>query len=276
MRIISSNDFDSATLTSSPACVAAAPIGNLKLSPRAKVARISPVAAWSISGTWSPSRAVSAFSLYKHNLSGAATVRLRLYSDIAMTTQIYDSTAITIGTGIAWGTFGWGAVAWAGNGFESWPASYYTMWFSLVANVAAFRVDISDVGNADGFLEAGRIYMGTYWSPSTDFSYGFDMVWKEQSRQFRTDGGSLRTEGYTPYRSFTVDLNHLSSSDRTALSDMLRKIGMRGDIFVSFFPGLGGDQERDYTAAIKLTKPIPLKGTRFGNWETSGIEMEEI
>jgi hypothetical protein len=282
MRIIHTNVIDSVTnLTSAPACVSTAPITNIQLPQRGKVARIVGATSWTISGQTYGN--VSSLCLVGHNLTGGATVRLRLYSDLAMTVQVYDSTALAVGTPQVWGNpasspnggLAWGVSPWMSTGLLPGTPEYWSLWYTLVTTAVAFKIDIADAGNADGFLQIGRIYMGVYWSPVINDDYGRAMAWKEASKLSRTDGGSLRTEGYLPYRIFSCSFKSLAETDRSALLDIFRKIGMRTDVVVSFNPSAGGNLERDYLAAVKFTT-LPKLTSPYPSSYESAAEMEEI
>ena len=283
MRIISNVDFDSATLTSSPACGANTPVTNLQVGLRAKVARVTGTS-WAISGVYPSAKLVSAVSLYKHNFSSSATMSVKLYSDAALTGQIGSTYTANLG-GVAkqWGVdfaipAGWGngGEAWGGVIFDAWPASYFTLWLpAAVAGVMGFKIEIADTGGSS-YLEIGRVYMGAAWSPAVNCSYGLTMAWQEQSKQFRTDGGSLRTEGNEPFRTFNFQLDTLTAEERATLVNLFRKLGLRKDFFVSFFPTAGGDLETDYTAAVKITNMPAINTPYFNNYATDSIQIQEV
>ncbi len=234
-------------------------------------------------GEYPAAKIVSAVSVYKHNFSSLATMIVRFYANTGLTTQIgSDYTAslggVAVAFGLAFQPAGWGmgGAVYGGTTFDSWPASYFTIWMPApVPAVMGFKIIISDPGAAS-YLEAGRIYMGDYWSPETNISYGMSMAWREQSRQFRTDGNSLRTEGYEPYRAFSIQLDWLKPAERTQIVNSIRKLGLRKDFLISVYPTAGGDLENDYTAAVKLTASPDVKAAFFNNFSTSEIQLEEV
>jgi hypothetical protein len=207
---------------------------------------------------------------------------LKLYRDTSLTDQIDGDYVNTLGGdlqefGLAFQPLGWGGAGYkyGGETFELWPASYFTQWLpSPVFGVMGFEIIIQDDG-ASSYLEMGRIYMGDYWSPVTNISYGMVMAWKEQSSQFRTDGGSLRTEGYEPYRSFEANFSILSSTERAELVSLFRKIGLRKDFFMSIFPEEGGELEQDHTSAVKLISMPALSADLYDNY-TTNLVLEEV
>ena len=277
VRIIHDNLIDRASnLASTPACATAMPISNVQLARRGAAARIVAATTWAITGEISGT--ASALCLVGHNLTGAATVRLRLYSDFAKTTEVYDSTALAVGTALPWGTGGlqWGVTPWGASStiLDGTPA-YFSHWFADETTAVAFQIDIADATNTDGYLQIGRIYLGDYWEPSVNVTYGMGMQWREASKQHRTDGGSLRTEGYYPYRSYSASFDALTDTDREEWNEITRKLGTRLDFLVSFAPEAGGKLERDYMAACKFTSTPKVTAAAYGRYE-SPAEMEEI
>lgn len=281
MRIIHSNAIDSAELASTPACAATMPVTNLQLARRGAFARVVGLTAWTISGTLSGP--LSGLCLVGHNLTGGATVRLRLYSDLAKTALLYDSTALPVGTPQPWGNpaaspnggLQWGVLPWLASGQLPGTPEYFSHWFAPQTLAVAFTLDIADDFNADGFLQLGRLYLGDYWSPAVPQSPGLRMAWAEASRQTRTDGGSLRTDGYYPYRTFSINLDLMAETDRAAFLQIVRKVGLRLDLLVSFFPEAGGDRERDYLAAVKFIRLPNMTAPLYGRFDSSA-ELEEI
>jgi hypothetical protein len=282
MRIIHTNVIDgAANLASSPACATGMPVGNIQLARRGSFARETSSTSWTISGEYSG--AVSAMCIVGHNLTGSATVRLRLYSDYAKTTTVYDSTALPVWTPQVWGDpaaspnggLEWGVLPWLATGILSGTPEYFPVWFTSVANGVAFTIDIVDTNNVDGYLQIGRVYLGEYWSPTVNDAYGLSMWWKEASKQVRTDGGSLRTEGYYPYRAYSCSFDAMDETDRGNFMEIIRKLGLRLDFFISFNPGAGGDIERDYMAACKFVTIPEMKHPAWGRFE-AGVTMEEI
>jgi len=282
MRIMHINALDAAlNLTSVPACVTTMPIENLKYPERGKAARVVGVTSWTITGEVLGT--LSGMTLVGHNLTGGATVRLYLYSNAAGTVQIYDSTALAIGTRQAWGNpagspnggLAWGVLPWMSTGQIPGTPEYFSHWFTAIANAAAFKIVITDTNNADGYLQIGRIYLGNYWSPRLNVGNGLSMEWRESSTTTRTDGGSLRTEGYMPYRAFSFSLDGMIESDRAEFSEIVRRVGKRVDFLISFYPTLGGNAERDYLAAVKFVS-LPNMKSPIYSWTETSAEIEEI
>lgn len=276
VRLIAPNVFDLATLTDSPAMLATLPVENLQDAARARVARSDGLPATQyIRGDWTASQACSGFALWRHNLTGAATLRLKLWAGAGQTgTLLYDSGAVALGDVNLWGEFTWGVDTWGGWLFQDWPVAAAIMWFASVSALS-FELAIVDPANTAGYMQASRIYLGQYFSPSDkNFNFGGKMRWEDESTQERTDGGSLRTDTREPYRVFRFLMATLIEADRAALSEILRVNGKSLDMFLSMYPEDGGTKERDYSAAVKIIQMPDLTGDRPLNFQSELVLAE--
>lgn len=275
VRFISVNHADDATLSASPAAVSTLPVTNLQLSPRGKISRFTGLATQDIDGTLPSSRLVSGFVLYRHNLTTSATCRLRLYSDVAMTTLIYDTGAFVALPGKALGELDWGIDPLGASVFTGWGEAFTQLWFTPI-KIRAFKITLTDAGNPDGYIDVGRLFLGPFLEPLINIEFGtLQLGWSEGSTQTRTGGGSLRTDSSPagPYRCLTMSLNGLNEGERSRFVDFQRTTGLRKDFFVSVFPEQGGALERDHAMVGKLVSQD--KFTRL-TWTQPGVTTFEI
>ena len=276
VRIIFPNIADDATLSCSPAEVAALPVTNLQDQTRGKVWRSNGViSAQHIYGDLAGYQNCSALALVRHNLTATGTYRLRLYDQTGQAgTLLYDSGTVTLGgTILGWGAFDWGTDPWGAGSLQDWPVPYFVVWFDTV-NALSFDLQLDDTANPDGYLEASRLVLGHYFEPEVNAGAGLEMAWMEQSKQSRTEGGTLRTDERDPYRRFALHLPRLTAAERTTLLDRLRRAGLRNDIFLSCAPQMDSDLERDYTGLVKLTSTPGMVADLPGNFKTELIFEE--
>jgi len=257
LRVISTNDVDAATLTSGD-FTATLPVGNLQLEGRARVARTTNATGTkTINGNFAGSTLCSALVLYGHNLTGAATWRLRLYAGANQTgTVVYDSTTLTPLTSIGWGSFAWGVAPWGNGVFNDWQQPFYTLWFTGVFALS-FRLDLADPLNPAGYLQASRLIIGRYLTPVFNAEYGLALSWDTNSEQRRTLGGSVRTDRRASFRRLSFDLGLLDISERALWLDLARVNGLHREIFVSVYPEAGADLERDHSMLGKFAQAAP-------------------
>ncbi len=276
VRIIFPNVADDATLTCSPAEVVALPVANLQDQTRGKLWRSnSVISAQHILGDLSGYQNCSALALVRHNMTATGTYRLRLYDQVGQAgTLLYDSGSVTLGgTILGWGAFEWGADPWGSASLQDWPVPYFVIWFATV-NALSFDLELTDTANPDGYLQAARLVIGHYFEPESNAGAGLEMAWMEQSKQVRTEGGTLRTDEREPYRRFGLTLPRLTATERTTLLDRLRRAGLRNDLFLSCAPEMDDDLERDYTGLVKLTATPAMVADLPSNFRTQ-LEFEE-
>lgn len=276
VRIITPNDADTATLTAAPAMLASLPVTNLQDQTRARVARTDGLpATQTIYGNWPAPKPISAFAIVRHNLSAAATVRFRAWDGEDQTgTLLRDSGAVQLGEDIpGYGEFAYGMVPYGASVFSDWPVAFYSYWFDVVI-ARSFQIDITDVGTVAGYMEASRLFVGKYFEPLVNFNWNGDCHWEEDSTQERTGGGTLRTDAKPPYRVWQFNLDYLTSGERATLMQICRQIGLRNDLFISMYPEVGGEMERDHAGQVKLARMPPHPNSFANNWRTELLFKE--
>jgi hypothetical protein len=275
LRVISTTDVDAATLTSGD-FTASLPVGNLQLEGRARVARTTNATGTkTINGNFAGSTLCSALVLYGHNLTGTATWRLRLYAGANQTgTVVYDSTTLTPLTVTGWGSFAWGVEPWGSGVFRDWQQPFYTLWFSEVFALS-FRLELVDTLNPAGYLQASRLIIGRYLTPTFNAEYGLALAWETNSEQRRTLGGSVRTDRRASFRRLSFDLGLLDLSERALWLDLARSSGLHRELFVSVYPQASAELERDHSILVKFSQAAPNTLPVPNRWSQK-FEMIEV
>lgn len=262
LRIVPVNaiDADIAVLSASPALASTMPVSNLQLIARDRVARSTSLASQVISGTWSGSiKAVNCWGIFRHNLLGAQ-VRLQLYGDVALTSQIYDSGAVDVYTGAPlWGDFKWGEVPWgvAANDPLAGEAPYFKF-LSSTYYAAGFKLTISNPGGMSAsYFELSRLWLGEYLEAPYNPAYGKQLGWESSTQPGRTRGGSQRPLAGERWRTLKIDLTQATEADRGTWLDLSARLDMYKPCVVSVHPNLGGRGERDNTLEALLESLAP-------------------
>lgn len=273
LRLLVENQGDLATLTASPAVSATLPVTNLQVAPRARVMRTTGTDDQQILGDQSEGLVADGFSLARHNLTSVGTVQIELFDGAGQTgSLVYDSGEIDVADPIAAGVFRAGVDSWGEN--ENDYDDIFVCWFDAAYIYQSFRITLRDSLNPDGYLEAGRLFLGLSISPSVNFSYGAKLSWVEDTRQERTAGGSLRSEGIGSYRRFEVPLDHLDTADREVLASAFRRVGKRQDILIAGYPEATGNQASDYTLVAKLVSDNSYTAASFNRFAAKHIFEE--
>ncbi len=212
--------------------------------------------------TWTAGVSIGAVALPATNLSAAATIRVRLYSDTACTALLQDTGAITACPGFAGVPWTWQATFNA-NGFAYGVLSKAVAWFSAnQAGVKGMKVDLADAGNAAGYIDCARLIAGPWWAPAWNASYGATLLVADNTVNERTDAGDLASDRAPVHEELTFSLPALTEADRAQLMAMLRANGAWKPILVSLMPGRGTAREQDHTVFGKL-KPAPVSHPFF-------------
>lgn len=232
-----------------------------------------------ILGNFQNNSTISSIVLGRHNFVAGSTIRIFLYSEQDQVGLLYDSGNLIITDAqagsdiIAWGYFDWGESAWGGaiDLFSS-PASY-VHW--LNSPIIAQSIEIH-LNAPNSEMELGRVFIGDYIEPVYNLELNHNISWVEETKQYRSEEGTLRSDFGMPIRKFEFDLGVINELDRVKLSNNFRNIGLRDDFYINMFPN-DPDQtkEIDYSAIVKLTK-VPKYSGFAPRYYKSKIIMEEV
>ncbi len=99
-------------------------------------------------------------------------------------------------------------------------------------------VDLYDPGNADGFLEAGRLLATKAYQPPRNYQYGWSVQWAGASRKGRARGGQLYADPAARYRRVTFSVPLLPRDDALGkLYELDRVLGDAKPALFCFDPG---------------------------------------
>lgn len=274
MRMIFNNVGDVAAIAASPAMVTTLPVSNLQTESREDVARTTSTATQSVTLTWSTAQLFTGCVLYRGNFTTAATWRVQIYDTSAMGSLLYDSGVQNLNPAKTLGDLDWGSDPLGVSLFTGWGFTYSRLYFTQVT--AAYAViTLTDVANPDGYMQASRLFMGTYIEPTYMPVQGAFLQWQETTKLARTDGGTLRSEPGANYRKLTVQGKFLPEKDRIALSNLMRTNGMRNDIFIDPFPTQYNALARDWAMQGKLVALDPMAIPTYGAHDVQ-LQFEEV
>ena len=220
--LLSPSDSDAATLVADSE-VSTLPAANLQNIQPKKKWRTTSLTPYLTLDFGAAGCAANGFALIGHNLTSAATIRVRGKATFPVTSSpTVDTTASS---------------AWPATGKPAdtyWP--HYLSWLAWSNAVALryWRVDIADSGNADGYVQAGRLMLGTYWQPTTNFDLAGTPLGRDQRDvQTVTAYGEIFTDrrARSAARRFSLQI---SATDKREVNDGIGEIqrlrGMWGDV----------------------------------------------
>lgn len=275
VRLVIINEFDSGTVTQSAGTsVVSLPASNMQVYNNSRIWRSLTVDNSALQGNFDDIRLISAFILWRHNLTNAATIRLQLYASANQTgTVVYDSGDIPAVQQITFGDWDWRVQPVVASALDDWAVRYSQLWFDAVF-AASYKITIKDPLNASGQLDAARIYMGRHFEPAVNFSYGRQWQLGSNAQQLRTDDGSLFTSDSPTWRTSQFNLDYIDEGDRAALITALRYAGTSRDFFISLFPEQGGQKEVENSFAAKFKQQPILTNSAYNNYKAP-LSVEE-
>lgn len=211
-------------------------------------------------------KSVSCLCLYAHNLSFAATIRLQLSLDNFVTTtfdQTWDAILPTYGFGLdPFGLIPFG-------GYEITQRTPYSVFYFDKKLGSYYRITITDLTNPDGYIQAGRLMLGDYWTPEFNVEYGdYSRDRKNTNVVTESESGALFEKQGISYRSYEITLKKLTENDELRIDDLVKKAGKGGHVLFSAYPNYQNKSvERLHTAlcVIDSSSKVTRSSFRFRN-----------
>lgn len=199
-------------------------------------------------------RQVSLLSIYNHNFSITATVRLELAMDADFTNVIFDQTYKTMLPIYGIGQDMLGISPLGGYSTEGISLPYSVFWITpMVCRYA--RVSILDAANSSGYIQCGRLVVGNYWTPTGgNLKYGYELNRVTTSKQIQMDSGATRASQLATYREMQISFEFLTAGDELTFHEILQKIDLYKNILVAVYPEEGTSNERLHTMLCFLVE----------------------
>lgn len=221
--------------------------------------------------TWSAAQTFNMAALAFANLTAAATIKAQVFTNTGDVSPALDTGAVVAcgytpylpqGAAIGVNQFPYGGFTYGRVYFAATPGK------KLVITVA-------DAGNAAGYIEAGRLIAGQYWSPAYNAGYGPQLSLATNTQSKRDGAGNLRAEIRPKSRGLRVNLERLvSAADRDTIYSILRGNGAL-PVFFSLYPENADaalEQEHQIWGRLKDSSiSLPSVGLF-----TAPLEIEEI
>lgn len=268
LRILYNNISSTATISSGNEAVNFPP-SNTKLDTKGSVWR-SLTSSTFLQLFWNQVQSIQCVVLPFNNLSSAATIRVRVYSDLAGNTLEFDSGVLQANKT---SPERWGPTESGVNTYSYGGGNYTTVWTPLITNATRVLIDLVDTGNPQGYLEVSRVLCGTYWSPAYNTEFGVEVGYVDASSHDRSQSGNLLTDVGTLHKTLSFSLSYLTQMDKDKLMLILRHTGKRLPLFVSLFPE--STDEQAYEIYGKLSDSPTISHPMFTVYASS-CTIEEM
>lgn len=265
LRIIYKNVADTSTI-SATSTNGTTSVANLKKDPKSLIWRSVGNTA-TLTVTLAEASIVGGVILPYTNLSASALITVTL------------NTGYTTGPVLACPYQGlagwdWGSVPLGVNGYSQGNSSCARVWFPL-QSCTSMTIAISDTGVTN--IEASRLVIGSYWSPTYNTTYGLAMQQQDTTEHQRAESGDILTTNGITYASMNFELSWLQPSDRLQLSAILKGNRKINPVFISLFPDNDTDwaKEQLYQIYGKLSNLSAITNNLPDMYQSS-VEIEEI
>lgn len=272
LRIVSNNVANIAVLSAS-STAGSLSVSNLLTDIKSQIWRATGTSA-TITASWSSPQLVGVVALPYCNLSSTATIRVRGYSDTGIT-LLFDTGAVPACQYAPLGMWNWGMLPLGVNAFPYGGSAYANVWTPVTA-VKQLTIDLADSTNVAGYIEAGRLVIGNYWSPTNNAEYGASVVMNDTSVHSRNDAGDLLTYIGTRSRTISVNVTNMFPADRAALMSILVGNSLPQPVYFSLYPSDTDPQlEQTYQVYCKMSTMSPVTSPYY-NAYSAPLELQEI
>ena len=168
---------------------------------------------------------------------------------------------------------------WSGKYLEEEITGYTTNKVILLSKnnfTRYWRIEIDDTSNPAGYVQIGRVFIGSLWEPATDAEVGVQTGWETTTTTQRALGGSRYFQRRNPFRVVTFSLKVLTLNEGfSGAFEIDRRNGLDGEVLYI------ADQE-DTVHAIRrqflgtLRQLTPLEQPYQGDLTSKTLTIEEL
>lgn len=179
---------------------------------------------------------------WHHNLSVSAQYRVRLSNDPTFASVTADSGWTAVWPAVyPSGTLPWGAPNWWNGAYPADQIEAYTgtLVHVLSQTITAryIRVELSDAGNPDGFVQAGRAFAADGWQPLRNMTYGASLAWESRTEVQEALSGAEYFNLRTPVRVARFGLDAMSQDEAMATAfEIQRAMGVEDELLFIWDP----------------------------------------
>lgn len=184
-------------------------------------------------------RTIGVIALVVHNISVSGQVRITGSDSPSFSTLYYDSGWVN-----AWpsGQIPLNLLEWEEDNFwlgtlsSSARAGYQSPYIHVLSTAAYlqyWKVEVSDTGNPDGYVQIGRLFMSPTWVPSINYSYGAGLGYTDPTPIETSLSGAEYFDTRSKFRVFEFKLDYILDTEAYAYALELQRIaGTSGEVLV--------------------------------------------
>ena len=202
---------------------------NLKLDNKTTTWRSTSLATQTITATWTDAQSIAGVGFAFSNLHVGSTVLIKLYINVADGSPVFQTDTLVVDFANPPPI---GFVTTSQTSFPFGGGNYFANFFSE-QSAKKMEVVLTSAGNPDGSIEISRLVAGKVIDITNGANFGATISWGDNIVTNRSDSGDLVSDTGPRFRQVEFDLGDLNPSDKAAVENMKRGVGMSVPIFVS-------------------------------------------
>jgi hypothetical protein len=227
--------------------------------------------------TWPTTETFSCVAFPFGSFTSTCAMRVKVFTLAGDASPVYDSGwKLCSPSSLQGYSADWGVIPFGVNAYSYGGSSAAVMYFPAVSGQKVIIL-FDDSASGASYIEAGKIVLGPYFSPTYNPAHGSVKVGVgETSKNERSDAGDLRTDRGSMFKTLSLDLSLMPSQDRDYIWRIARGNGMYKPMWVSLAPeNTDTMEEQIFSIYGKLTKGAIINYTYMNQFATS-LDLEEI
>lgn len=260
LRILGRNRIEEASVSESPSAIATLPATNLLLpTEHGRGARSSTLASQQFTFSWASDQNVNMVAVTRHNIGVAGTIAAVLYDTYP--TVLHDTTPLP-------GFSTSGLDTELDDNIADYDFAMLKNWvsyFDLQDAVDSIEVTLNDPANADGYLEATKVFAGKYFELTYNPG-GVEFSMPDSSvGSFAEDKTHIVDRGAI-HREVVINLEAIpNDSDLKTLLALSRRLGLHGECWLDPYPHNTDAMGIYARGAYRLVGSPDFAYTQYGN-----------
>jgi hypothetical protein len=255
------NRWDEATISATSE-LTTLPVSNTQIEHLAQLFRTqSSVTTVTIRADFASACAFDVFAALGTNLTPGATHRLTLSNVSVGAAELLDTSTISASV------------------VTGYPQVYYVLASTISARYASWTFTCSSPtvspASVSAYLQFGRIFAASKWTPGVNLQYGWAMGWVDPSRKTKSRGGQTYADTLNKYRVIDLTIDYETEADLygTAL-EIDRIAGTTNDILVMRdHEGVYRSQQAVFGMIMELS---PIINTNFEIFQKRYVIEERL
>jgi hypothetical protein len=137
-----------------------------------------------------------------------------------------------------------------------------------------WQVAATDTANGATYLEIGRIFLGSYITPTKNFNMPYSRRLVDPSELYFSVGGQKTAIKRDKYKTYLITFEDISKADRDMLWNLYNSVGCEKNFFVNFdYDGTFAD-ETIYGSFV--TNPLEVQHKFQDNFFDMALEFREV